>query len=83
MGDLEVLMGQNDVESEEFREAIESELIYLGTFGMKDHLREDIEESIQLIRYGEILADANSRVEGQVNIRVLSGDHIETAKWVA
>ena len=63
MGDFEELMGQNDVESEEFREAIETGMIYLGSFGMNDPLREDIEQSIQLIRYGEILSDANSRVK--------------------
>ena len=46
MGDLEELMGQNNLQSAEFRDAIESDLIYLGSFGMKDTLREGIEESI-------------------------------------
>jgi magnesium-transporting ATPase (P-type) len=41
-----------DTESEEFREMIENDLVYLGTFGLDDPLRKDISESIQYIKYG-------------------------------
>ena len=56
MSDLEQLTSTYDVESEEFRNELENDLIYLATFGMDDPLRPDIEESIQFIRHGS--ADA-------------------------
>jgi magnesium-transporting ATPase (P-type) len=50
--DLNQLTSQYNVEQMEFRNELENELIYLGTFGMDDPLRANIEESIQYIRYG-------------------------------
>jgi magnesium-transporting ATPase (P-type) len=43
---LDELMQNYNVESNEFREAIEAEMFYLGTFGLEDPLRQDIKESI-------------------------------------
>ena len=48
---------------------------------MDDPLRDDIDQSIKIIRYGQLEGDEN---EGnQVNIRMVSGDHIDCAKIVA
>ena len=82
MSDLEQLTSTYDVESEEFRNELENDLIYLATFGMDDPLRPDIEESIQFIRHGSADA-AESSGGNQVNIRMVTGDHIDTAKAVA
>lgn len=50
---------------------------------MDDPLRANIEESIQYIKYGQ-LDKHGDQVDGeQVNIRMITGDHIETAKAVA
>lgn len=79
--DLNQLTSQHNVEGEEFRVELENDLIYLGTFGLDDPLRDDIDQSIRYIRYGQLDADEN---EGnQVNIRMVSGDHLECAKKVA
>ena len=45
---------ENYEESMEFREAIERKLIYIGTFGLDDPLRDKVTESVELIRYGYI-----------------------------
>lgn len=45
-------------ESEEFREEIEKDLIYLATFALDDHLREGVVKSIQNVKYGRSL-DSN------------------------
>jgi magnesium-transporting ATPase (P-type) len=50
--DLNQLTSQYNVEQPEFRYELETEMIYLGTFGMDDPLRANIEESVQFIRYG-------------------------------
>ena len=79
--DLNQLTSHYNVEQEEFRNELENDLIYLGTFGMDDPLRTDIDQSIKYIRYGSLESDEN---EGnQVNIRMVSGDHIDSAKIVA
>ena len=76
-------MTSYDLESDDFRNELENDLIYLGTFGMEDPLRTKIGEAIQYIRYGQ-LETAGEQAEGnQVNIRMVTGDHIETAKAVA
>ena len=98
------MMTNNNIESEEFRNQLEHELIYLGTFGLEDPIRgvvdeeeqedrEDqtldelsVKDAIQLIRYGTILSEKVNRSKGaknQVNIRMITGDHIETALYVA
>lgn len=102
--DVVDMMRQNDVESEEFRNAIEQDLIYLATFGLDDPIRGipdddhenhghelhcdelSVKDSIQLIRYGTVISEKVNRTKGaknQVNIRMITGDHIETALYVA
>lgn len=76
------LITTHAVESAEFRAEIENELIYLGTFGIDDPLIEDICQTVQLIRYGKHVED-DEEAENQVNVRMVTGDHIETAKRVA
>jgi len=53
-------------------------LIYLGTFGVEDPLIEDIHHTVQLIRYGKLVED-DEEVDNQVNVRMVTGDHLETA----
>lgn len=79
--DLNVLTSKHNVEQEEFRNELETDFIYLGTFGLSDPLRENIRQSIQYIKYGQ--EEENSFDGNQVNIRMVSGDHIECAKYVA
>ena len=50
---MEELMQTFPVESNEFRENLESDLIYLGTFGLYDEVREGMKEQINLIKYGQ------------------------------
>lgn len=45
--ELERLMAEFDVESPDFRKELETDMVYLCTFGMLDELREDIEESVK------------------------------------
>ena len=81
-----MLMQSHHIESEEFRQELEADLIYLATFGLDDPIREHVGESIQLIRYGAVLGeniDRNKGVTNQVNIRMVTGDHLETALYVA
>ena len=68
-------------ESDEFRGVIEANLVYLGTFGLNDPIRDDARESIHLIRFGH--SDITNTENGDVNVRMVTGDHIETAKNVA
>lgn len=82
MDSFNELMRSENSESAEFREEIESDLIYLGTFGVKDELIEDIHNTVQLIRYGKLVED-DEEVDNQVNVRMVTGDHLETAKQVA
>jgi|DEB0MinimDraft_12_1074336.scaffolds.fasta_scaffold13203_3 magnesium-transporting ATPase (P-type) len=65
--DLYDLMNRCHIESDEFRQELESNLVYLGTFGINDPVRENIEESIQLIRFGSSLAENVDRSKGAKN----------------
>lgn len=80
---LNELMHQHPLESAEFRQELESDLVYLATFGLDDPLRDDIADAVQLIRYGRVVRGDTADVENQVNIRMVTGDHIKTAKQVA
>lgn len=75
------------MESNEFRELLECELVYIGTFGLNDPIRDDILETISQIKHGKSSTDASlieeSGKAAQVNIKLVTGDHIETAKHVA
>jgi len=50
---------------------------------MNDLIRDHIQDPIHLIRYGYTDRDAESRDVNQVNVRMITGDHLETAKYVA
>jgi magnesium-transporting ATPase (P-type) len=71
----------NNLENPEFRTEIENDLCYLCTFGLQDPLRTSIDETNQLIKYGNTHGD-HSNKSSTVNIKMVTGDHIETAKWV-
>ena len=78
------LMHTYPCESAEFRQELETDLIYLGTFGVEDPLIDDIHCSVQLIRYGRLLLDENDKeLSDEVNVRMVTGDHLETARAVA
>lgn len=47
-------------------------LVYIGSFGLKDSLRPKVQSCI-----------AYARDSAQLNVRLVSGDHIETAKAIA
>jgi magnesium-transporting ATPase (P-type) len=84
--ELNSIMQQYHIESDDFREYIQSRLVYLGTFGLEDSVRDDVDKSIQLIKYGTLLGDHVDRKKGaknQVNIRMITGDHLDTALHVA
>lgn len=96
-------------ESKQFRDEIERELVYLGTFGLYDPLRKDVEYSVEMIRFGKVVNYMNDSFDqgqgagvdeeqytaigrrqqeslnqtAQVNVRMISGDHIETCRKVA
>jgi hypothetical protein len=36
------LLSQNDIEDDKFRNELEKELIYLGSFGLNDEIRENV-----------------------------------------
>ena len=77
------LMHTHPCESAEFRQELETDLIYLGTFGVEDPLIDDIHCSVQLIRFGRLLLDENDEAKDTVNVRMVTGDHLETARAVA
>lgn len=69
-----------------FREEIEKDLTYLGTFGLDDPINADVRKSVEYITYGHPDLKDKQQANGNknsVNIRMVSGDHIETAKAVA
>ena len=80
--ELNNLLVQYPQESDEFRQHLENNLIYLGTFGLDDPVSFDVHRPIQMIRFGHNF-DAEPRDNNQVNVRMVTGDHIETAKYVA
>ena len=48
------MLQQYNQETLEFREQLESGLIYLATFGLEDPIRSNIKVPIELIKYGHI-----------------------------
>ena len=78
--DLMEAAGDKD-EDEGYRKEFESNLFYLGTFGLEDPLRSEIHTPINLIKYGH--TDDTAETSTQVNVRMISGDHLETCKSVA
>ena len=90
MHELSELSKMRGVETNEFRRYLEEHLIYLCTFGMEDPLRNDIKQSILSIRYGNPDGPARGQEDDDdkkdkpgCNVRMVTGDHLETAKKVA
>lgn len=83
--DLEFAMKTNDPESKEFKDDFLTDMYYLCSFGLKNDLREHVEESVSLIKYGskKDAADPKKGDKNSVNIRLISGDHLETCISVA
>ena len=48
----EEIMNSHDQESEDFRAMLETDLVYIGTFGLEDPLRTNIKDSVSYIKYG-------------------------------
>lgn len=76
-----IMENETNLESTSLRDSMEEGLTYLCTFGMQDDLRSEANEAIRMLKYGSntTIVDNN----GEVNVRILTGDHIETAKQVA
>ena len=77
---------EHDPESEYFLEELQRDLVYLGTFGLEDPLRPNVQDSVQMIRFGTIIdsaADPANGIKEQVKVRLVSGDHMEACKRTA
>lgn len=81
--ELRDLQGKMDQESKEFKDALLTNMHYLCTFGMHDPLREHVTESIKLIKYGNKDIDVTKGTKNSVNVRMVTGDHMETAMRIA
>jgi magnesium-transporting ATPase (P-type) len=77
---LNELMHIHSLESKEFRDEVEKDLIYLCTFGLDDPCRVEIHKTVELIKYGN---NHCTEAVSSVNVKMLTGDHIETARFVA
>jgi len=87
MDELRCLNDKYNTDTDEFRQEIEENLIYVGTFGMNDPINEDIKEAIYLTKYGkgkgqEAEEASTDDAKNEVTIRILSGDHLETVRKV-
>ena len=40
------MMQTHHIESQEFRDFLEQNLVYIGTFGLEDPIRDDVDKSI-------------------------------------
>ena len=62
-------------------------MVYVCTFGLEDKIRDNVAESIKAIRSApdtnEKTGADGKKVKKDVNVRMVTGDHLETAKWVA
>lgn len=79
---LDELLKMHPQESDEFRQSLEEDMIYLGTFGLEDPIKDNVDKPIQFVRYGHN-EDGDIKDNNQVNVRMVTGDHLETAKCVA
>lgn len=61
----------NNFVNEEDRNVLEKDLTFIGLFALHDPLRDKVNRSVQYA------------AKGQITTRLVSGDHIETAKAVA
>lgn len=58
---------------------------YLATFALENKVRDNVKESIQMIRFGKLIEN-EEETKGemnQVNVRLISGDHVDTALYIA
>ena len=80
LGDLKFLMNSKDVESEEFKEDLLTDMNYLCSFGLQNDLRAHVAEDVSLIKYGQRKSptEAKKGDKNSVNVRMISGDHLET-----
>lgn len=82
--DLNEITSRHPVESHGFRGEIESDLTYLCTFGMTDEVRGGIKRDVKRLQYGKDDDDIDIAThKPQVVVRILTGDHPETARQVA
>lgn len=51
------------------RECLETDLTFLAVFGLKDELRADVKDAVAFA------------LTGSINVRMVSGDNIHTAKY--
>lgn len=70
------------MESIKFREALEKDMIYLVTYGMLNEVRDNTSKSIDAIMFGHE-DHASGEANSELTVRMVTGDHIETAKSVA
>jgi len=61
----------NNFKVEDDRIYLEKDLTFLGLFALHDPIRQNVTKSVQFAQ------------RGQINVRMVSGDHLETAKAVA
>lgn len=64
LSDLSYHMESKDVESNEFKEELLTDLFYLCTFGLENHLRLHVDEDVSLIKYGKKSVDDEQREGG-------------------
>lgn len=81
LSDMQSLRQHHDEESRQFREWCEKDLIYLGTFGLHDPIRENVKDTINMIKYGN--KEGAGADSSQANVRMVTGDHLSTAIDVA
>ena len=81
--ELDDLKRRFDPEGEEFRLALEENICYLATLALDDRVIAGVDQEVYLIRYGTLEKNKDLNETNQVNIRLVTGDHIETAKFVA
>ena len=83
-------------EDPRFREQIENGLTYIGTFGLNDPIRDKVHLSIQMLKFGSAQSSgprssfkdrkgsgSNMSSTSSIEVRMISGDHIETCRKVA
>jgi len=62
-------------------------LIYLGTFGLEDPMSDEVRNSVDYIAHGHPSMKYNIKEDNKknknVSIRLISGDHVNTAIAVA
>jgi len=81
--ELRSFMQQQGQESEEFYNYLLSGMTYICTFGLENKLRENALNSINLIRYGKSNTENEAKPDQQVKVRMVSGDHIDTCRYIA